>query len=286
MQTNFEFRQIRDFGLVISHSFDFIKLEYKRLGKALLLYVLPFLVVTGILQFFVQISFVNNFTKTIPHTSDPFAVFKNGSFFISYLLQALNYTVMSSVIFLFIKLHQEKNGDFEIEQLWPALLKTSVKLLIALFITSAISIAAMIFLLVPCIYLATVLSLVGPIIVIEEASLGTAMSRSFTLIKENWWKTFGVIIIGCLILYIFTIVLSIPLIIVTAFKTFSAISNKTSPELFSSGYFVANTVISVFQTLGYSLMVILISIQYFSLVELKERPSLQDKVDQLASDNA
>lgn len=286
MENPFEFRQIRDFGSVISDSFDFIKLEYKRLGKALLFYVLPFLVITGIIQVFVQRSIFDNFAQPFANNADPLASFKNGSIYITYLLQSLNYTILSAVVFLFIKLHQEKNADFNVEEIWPAMVKVSVKLFFAMIVISIISIIAMIFLFIPGIYLGTVFALVGPIIVIEETGLGTAMSRSFTLIKGNWWKTFGIIIIGGLILYIFTIILSVPLIIVTAFKAFNAISEQSTPQIFSTGYLIANSVISVIQTLGYSLLIIFVSVQYFSLLELKERPSLQDKVDQLASENA
>lgn len=286
MEKTFEFRQIRDLGAVISHSFDFIKLEYKRLGKALLVYVLPFLVVTGIIQVLVQRSFYGNYMQTLEGGTDPLASFKSGTIFITYLLQAINYTILSSVVLLFLFLHQKKDADFKIEEIWPSLFKVGLKLFFAMIVIAIICTMATAFFIIPGIYLGIVFSLVGPVIVFEETGLGTAINRSFQLIKDNWWKTFGILIIGIFIYYIFTVVISLPLIIFGAFKTFSAISEQTTPDLFNTGYLISNTIISIIQTLGYSLLIIFISIQYFSLLELKERPTLQEKVDKLASENA
>ena len=286
MNTTFEFRKIRDFGSVMNHSFDFIKLEYKRLGKALLFYALPFFIVTGIILVFVQISMMDTLQNGIQPGANVFQNMNWTKIGYSYLIQILNYTVLSSVVLSFIKLYRQTNGEFRIEELWPSILRISLKLLLAYIVVGIITVVACIALVIPAIYLGVVFSLVSPIIVFEEAGLGTSMSRCFVLIRNNWWKTFGIVIVGGLIIYIFSIVLSLPLIVVTAMKAFHAATSSTPMQLFSTGYLITSTVISIIQTLAYTLLLIFISIQYFSLLEEKERPTLQEKIDRLSEENA
>jgi hypothetical protein len=286
MKQVFIFRKVRDFGTVMNHSFDFIKAEYRRLGKALLIYVLPFLILTGILLVLIQTSMARNLGNSIQPGTNIFQNFSWSKMGFSYLLQLLNFTVLSTVIFSFINLYLKKKGEFEVAELKASFLKLGGKLLIANIVVGIIVIIASVFLLIPGIYLGVVFSLVTPIIVFEDAGLGQALSRSFEIIKGNWWKTFGILFVGAVIVYIFSIILSIPLIISAAVKSFHAISNHAQPQILSPGYLIASTLISMIQTFAYSLVIIFISIQYFSLVEEKERPTLQAKIDRLNEENA
>ena len=286
MNKVFRFRKIRDFGTVMNHSFDFIKVEYKRLGKALLIYVLPFLILTGILLVFIQISMSDNLERGIQAGTSMFQNYSWGKMAYSYVLQILNYTVLSTVVFSFINLYLKKKGAFEVNEIKSTLLKVGGKIFIANIVVGIITVIASIFLLIPGIYLGVVFSLVAPIIVFEDTGLGQALSRSFQVIKGNWWKTFGIVIIGILIIYIFSIILSIPLIIAAAAKSFHATTGQSQLQIFTPGYLIMSTIISIIQTLAYSLLIIFISVQYFSLVEEKERPTLQEKIDQLTDENA
>lgn len=286
MKKVFIFRKVRDFGTVMNHSFDFIKAEHRRLGKALLIYVLPFLILTGILLVFIQTSMARNPGNSIQPGTNIFQNFSWSKMGFSYLLQLLNFTVLSAVIFSFINLYLKKKGEFEVAELKASLLKLGGKLLIANIVVGIIVVIASVFLLIPGIYLGVVFSLVAPILVFEDAGLGQALSRSFEIIKRNWWKTFGILFVGAVIVYIFSIILSIPLIISAAVKSFHAISNHGQPQILSPGYLIASTIISMIQTCAYSLVIIFISIQYFSLVEEKERPTLQAKIDRLNEENA
>ncbi|MGV8093542.1 MAG: hypothetical protein AB2L24_16910 [Mangrovibacterium sp.] len=286
MKKVFIFRKVRDFGTVMNHSFDFIKAEYRRLGKALLIYVLPFFILTGILLVLIQTSMVKNLENSIQPGANIFQSFDWRKTGLSYLLQLLNFTVLSAVIFSFISLYLKKNAEFEVAELKTSFLKVGGKLLIVNIVVGLIAIIASVFLLIPGIYLGVVFSLVAPIVVFEDAGLGQALSRSFEVIKGNWWKTFGILFIGGVIVYIFSIILGIPLIISTAVKSFHAMSNQAQPQIFTPGYIIVSTITSIIQTFAWSLVVIFISIQYFSLVEEKERPTLQAKIDRLNEEHA
>lgn len=283
MEQYFEFRKVRDFGTVMNDSFDFIRQEFKRLGKTILIYVLPFFVFTGILLAFSQVRMYSSlFDDSTMNSASTLYI----RMIPSYIVMLLNYTVLTAVIYQYISLYRKTNGNFTAEELWPGVLKVGLKMLGVYFISFIIVIIASMFLLVPGIYLGVVFSFFPAAIVFEELSFGQAMNRCFAVIKDNWWRTFGIIFIGGLIVYIFSIIVSVPLIIATALKTFHAVSNNSTPgpQFLSTGYVIASTVISMFQNLGYSLVLIFVAVQYFSLVEMKERPTLQDKIDKLVEE--
>lgn len=287
MNKQFEFRQIRDFGGVLNDSFDFIKLEYKRLGKVLLFYVLPFLVVTAIINVFLQSNYISNtLNQGAVNPASPFQNIAWGSLLGSYTIGWLNYSVLSAVVLAFIKLHQSRKGEFEITEIRSFILPNFFELLVAYLVCGIISVVGLVFFIIPGIYLSIVLTLVAPILILEKNGLGNALNRSFFLIRSNWWRTFGIVFIGAIVIYFFTLVLSLPIIITTFIDGFHAAQGGEPVAFFTTGYFAMTAVISVVQTLAYSLLVILCAINYFSLVEEKERPTLQERIDNLSSENA
>lgn len=277
----FIFRKVRDFGTVISHSFDLIKAEYRRLGKALLIYVLPCFIVTGILLVLVQTSMIKNMENSIKPGVNIFQSFNWTKTGLSYLLQLLNFTILGTVIYSFLNIYLKKRGEFDIAELKGSLLKLGIKLLGINIIIGVMVLVASVFLLIPGIYLGVILSLVAPVVVFEDAGFGQALRRSFEIIKGSWWKTFGILFVGAVIVYLLSIILGLPLIITAAVKSFHAMSGQSAMQIYTPGYIIASTVVSIIQTFIWSLVVIFISVQYFSLVEEKERPTLQAKIDRI-----
>ncbi|MEN6456655.1 MAG: hypothetical protein ABFD10_20555 [Prolixibacteraceae bacterium] len=277
----FIFRKVRDFGTVISHSFDLIKAEYRRLGKAFLIYVLPCFIVTGILLVLVQTSMIKNMENGLKPGVNIFQSFNWTKTGLSYLLQLLNFTILGTVIYSFLNIYLKKRGEFDVAELKGSLLKLGVKLLVINIIVGIMVLVACVFLVIPGIYLSVVLSLVTPIVVFEDAGFGQALRRSFEIIKGSWWKTFGILFVGAVIVYLFSIILGLPLIIATFVKAFHAVSGQSVTQIYTPGYIIVSTIISIIQTFAWSLVIIFISVQYFSLVEEKERPTLQAKIDRI-----
>ncbi|MGD9556059.1 MAG: hypothetical protein AB7V25_03470 [Mangrovibacterium sp.] len=282
----FIFRKVRDFGTVISHSIDLIKSEYRRLGKALLIYVLPFFIITGILLVLVQISMTKNMAESVRPGMNFFQVYAWKKAGLSYLLQMLNFTVLGTVIYSFLNIYIRKKAEFDVAELKGSLPKLGIKLLFINLAIVVIVLIASAFLLIPGIYLAVIFSLVAPVVVFEDAGFGQALHRSFEIIKGSWWKTFGILFVGAVIVYLFSIILSLPLIITTLVKTFHAVSNHSPAQIYTTGYIIASTVVSIIQTFIWSLVIIFISVQYFSLIEEKERPTLQEKIDRINEEQA
>jgi len=63
---------------------------------------------------------------------------------------------------------------------------------------------------VGAIYLYVSLALSGAALVLERASVTTALGRSRRLVKGNWWRVLGVLILTSLIVGAITVIVSIP----------------------------------------------------------------------------
>lgn len=149
---------------------------------------------------------------------------------------------------------------------------------------------AMIFLILPGIFVAIVLSLGAAIIVFENSNPIDAFGRAFTLIKGKWWSTFGLLVVISIIGYIINFFFGLPRSIVLGidlFTSLDATGGIEGAEMENSTNQVLNVVFSVFETFGsilsYSLIYMALAFQYFNLVERTESRGLLTKIEQMDS---
>ena len=114
-----------------------------------------------------------------------------------------------------------------------------------------------------------------PIMVVENTSLGYAFSRSFELLKGNFWMVLGAIIVTAIIVFIGVMILSLP---ITFFTTFSMVI--TGHKLTSTSL-ILNTIASHICLVFYMLPSIAVCLIYYSLTEQKEGTGLLARMDNL-----
>ncbi|MFD9700554.1 hypothetical protein [Lentzea sp. NPDC059081] len=68
----------------------------------------------------------------------------------------------------------------------------------------------LVFCAIPGIYLYVLFSLVTPALVLERCSVGVAFSRSRALVKNAWWRTFGVLLLTLVIGWVISWIVSLP----------------------------------------------------------------------------
>jgi hypothetical protein len=59
-------------------------------------------------------------------------------------------------------------------------------------------------------FLYTKLSLAGPVVVLERAGVGTAISRSFHLVKGDFWRVFGILLLTAIVTGLIGMVMGLP----------------------------------------------------------------------------
>ncbi|NEW81462.1 MAG: hypothetical protein GZ094_03745 [Mariniphaga sp.] len=287
--TKINFKQERDFGDLFNATFGFISQEFKRLGTAILYFVVPFLLLSAIAMTIYSVKSQEMVqTMVLGDKPSPFAIFSVMGSLIGYIgiamaLYILAITMLFSTVYSYIKLYVDKGAEgFTINDVWIQVTSNFWALLIASIAISLVVMIGTVFCVLPGIYLAVALSLVFCIMIFEEKKFTDAFKRSMKLINTNWWLAFGVFVIVMIIVYILAILLSIPSMIF-GFKSMLSNIKDAQNQMFNlpTGFYIANAITSLFTQV---LMVIPITISaflYYSTVEKVEKPSLMDKIGQI-----
>lgn len=279
------FKQERDFGQVFDAAFNFIKVEFKRFGKVILYYVVPILVIAAICMTLLQKNMFGSFGNLM-QTSN-FADFDFSIFYYYALLVIVGmvaYTTIVAATFGYIKIYLEKGKDgFEAEDVLPLIIKFFFSIIGLNILMGIIVGFGIIFCVIPGIYFLVSLTCALPILILEDKGIGYAISRSFELTKQQWWRTFGIMIVAAMMVGFMSYVFIIPTMITTFGSMFTSLKNgSTNPfESLSILNMAITSVLSVCVYLLYIVLYLIMAFQYFNLVELKEKPSLQQKIDQL-----
>jgi membrane-anchored glycerophosphoryl diester phosphodiesterase (GDPDase) len=77
------------------------------------------------------------------------------------------------------------------------------------------------------VYAWTVLSFAPPLIVLEQLGVGAAIKRSFALVKNDFWRVFGIRFLGVLVAGIIASAVSIPFSLVGEVLLFANASTAT-----------------------------------------------------------
>jgi hypothetical protein len=141
----------------------------------------------------------------------------------------------------------------------------------------------MVYVIFPGIYFAVALFPLVFIARYENIGFGKAFGRSTKLIKDNWWKTFGLIILLSITVMIIGALFQLPMQI----QTFSGIfANLNDPSQISN--ISVNIFFVILSQVGNVLVVpILIigtALHYFNLVERKEKKSILADIDQIGAE--
>lgn len=277
------FNEKRDFSELFSATFSFIKQEFKLFFTCLLIYAAPALVIAGILYGFIMNNFFSMATRMDSFEESGFSIlgFKY-LFFI--LVMMIAFVMIYGITLGYIKSYIENEGKLTRDIVWNSSKQYFLKLIGFGFVISIIVFFASILFIIPGIYFSIALSLVFTIGVLEDETLGKSISRSMYLIKDNWWVTFGGLIIIGLITYIIVMIFSIPNVIMVFFNTFLSIRNKTNPGMV---FIIIQIICSLIYSMGfimYFIPIIYLAFQYHNLVERKEEPTLLDDIESIGTE--
>ncbi len=181
-------RKPRDFGDVITDTFAYVRIHYKTLGKGLLLFSLPLIIISGILV-------GSGFSGIMASTANPenFGEIPGVAIqlFIGILLLMLTFLFIVVIVFKHIQLVDDGEENIEFGMLLEGFARNFFGLLGILFLTALIVGFGTLFFILPGIFLAIKLSLAPAAYIIEECDFEESLSRSWQLTKDYWWFTFG-----------------------------------------------------------------------------------------------
>ncbi len=279
------FYKARPFGDRFSATFEFIGQNIKIIATSLMLVIGPFSIIIAILQGFM----IKYIQSVVVDQFDIMSFTRMGRWGgILFLLLILVNTLNVSVIYNIMLLYNKKFPEEEIRltdvvnAIWKDILPLIFLGILSFFIVGL----GMILFVIPGIYLGVVLSLALPILFFERKGVLNAFDRCFKLVSDNWWSTFGLIIVSFIIL---TFIRFIVEYIVGLFSGL-IINEEDGMEALMGIKYPIFIMISTFiqmllNSLGYLVLMVVLAFQYFNLVEEKESMGLRQDISELESDN-
>ncbi|PLX04851.1 MAG: hypothetical protein C0594_08695 [Marinilabiliales bacterium] len=286
-----DFRKERHFGEVFTATFSFLNQNIKPLGKALMLYAGPFILMAGIATALVQSSVfdlqADLYQNNMGQYNDPFEWMYSFFFYYAFIMifYVIGYTMIIGVLYSYITLYVEEGMDnFTLDDVRKRAFSNFFKIIGTNLVIGFIIALGFVMCCVPGIYLSTSLSLILIIIFSERKGFGDAFSRSFRITKKQWWWTLLLIIVTNGIIGAVSYVLSLPQAIISGIITFSSLDggiNSTTQIVYMF--------LSVLQAFLNSLLYIVpftsYAFHYYSLVEKTESPALLEKINNIGTED-
>ena len=270
------FRKKRELGDIISDSFQFLKNEIKPLSQLTFFYVLPFIILYGIAQVYVQRKVLGNVDFSNPEMlmSNLGPIYSNILF--TLLFNVFVQSLLAGVFYSYVEIYVKKGkNNFSIHEITPHLFSNSLLVLGANLIVYLLVMVGFALCIVPGIYLGNSLSLVMMIIIFEKRGLGNALSRSWNLVHTQWWNTFILNLLAILIIMAVSFVLSLPSMIAGAGT--SALSMKDSGTFnYPQWYWVLMGISTIITSVLWIIPYTFLAFQYFNIDERTKPVQPQD----------
>lgn len=271
---DYKLQKYRDLGAILTDSFMYIRIHYKSLGKALLLLVLPFYIISGLL---VGSAYTTFFSAIMENPDIGGDMLFGWDFVIGMFLLALSSGALLTVSLTHVQLAQEKEY-IRMEHIFEHFGRNFITLfLLYILVILAVSVSFLFFI-IPGIYVGIKLFIAPAVAIIEQRNPFDAISRSWDLVQGHWWFTFAVYLVMNIITSFMSYVLIIPMSILIGFL---AASGADSSGMIGTGMGIFYGLLIVVASLFSVLMLIAMCLQYFNLIERKEGKGLRQQIEEL-----
>lgn len=269
-----EFNKERDLGAIISDTFNFLRQNWKLYFSTIIRITFPVFLMSVVVLGFYLIALAD-VSKSVDGEANPLAFLKKIMSWVSIMsvVYVMLYSLLTMSTLFFIRSYRESNGKPDYFEIKQKVYKEVWKYLGLGVLISIVTIMGTFLCYIPGIYFMIVLSLAMPIMAFENKGIGDSFSDSFSLIKNNWWNTFGVLIVVWLIIIGINMVFSVPTFIYQFVKigSFVGQSEPTAVfEIFKDPVYISLYIVSyIIQFLLYSIPLIAVSFIYFDLKNQK-----------------
>ena len=276
-RASINFREERDTSQKINATFAFIRQHYQVLARCLLVYVLPFALLSGIFSGIYLSRRLPVSSGDVPWTTwgeyDFFNSITSFHYLISIFFSLVSYVLLSLVLCVFVVRYMQQDGQVSAGQVGEGIKSYFLPVFYASFGVILLCCLGTVLLLVPGIYISFACSLFVIIMVQEELGFIDAIERCFYLVKGHWWSTFGFLLLIGLIQALMSMIAGLPLLAVTILRAFHVpgADHALLTVVVTSLSGVAGIFLYVISFTG-------IIFQYYHLVEIKDGTGLLEQV--------
>lgn len=286
-QQNIELAKTRDFGEIISATFTFIAQNFKPLFKAVFTFCGLLIIATAAFYAMQQVKmieyqkrvFENPGFQSFDTTLDRLGI----EYFLMLFFMMLSYALMTTVVLCYMALYKQKgNLPPTNEEIWGHIKYYILRVLVGTFLLTILLIVATALCIIPGIYVYPIFGLIFPVMIMENATFGYAYQRSFSLIKDKWWATFGPLFVMGIIISVGYALFGAPTTIITVIN---ALTHGTKTAATSIPLTVIAAVIQQVGQFLYVLPLITLGFCYYNLNEIKEGTGLIDRINQFGTNH-
>jgi hypothetical protein len=261
-----QFRKKREIGDIFTDSFQFIKQEYKPVSKLVFIYVLPFILLYGVVQIYLQ----KNIISKIDFTNTETLLANIGPLYLNVFLFALFGLFVQSLLiatyYSYIEVYIKKGkGNFGFSEITPQLFSNGLLAIGASVVIFIVVMFGLILCIIPGIYFANTFSIVIIIFIFEKKGLGNALIRSSSLVKSDWWNTFLINIVGIVMIWVVSIIMTIPMMLTGL--TAGIFSQSQPPVEYPDWYWFLIGASTVISSILWIIPYTFLAFQYFNLDE-------------------
>jgi len=289
LQPKIEFYKLRDFGAKMNATIEFLRENMGRLFLNLLFIAGPVALLMSLLFTNLFSSFSDAIGLEDEAQAMSFFAILGGNYLLIIVVSWLAGSMVITVSLTYLRLYNEGVAkEMAVGDVLRLSLKKYGGVLILGVLIGFIIFFSFLFFILPGIFMMFVLPLCFATYMFEDISAPSAIGRTFKLLKEKWWSTFGIGFVGYILAYVIQMVFSVPFLIVYLINIFTLFDEmSTNPgdptamfEFFSSGYMAVVFAISmVGGYLSYSIPLIAYGYQYANLVERSEGRGLMTEIE-------
>ena len=291
------FRQERDFGDVLNITFQFLRQNVKLLAKSLFFIAGPAFVLSVIVNpmsgasgLFFNPAAMEAMNTDLGGSSMALFFTRIG---VGVLLNLLGLALATAVVNEFVVLYQDRGpGRFEVEDVWRQARRSVWKVIGTWLLFGLLFGVSLVIVLVPCIgalayfagfiYLSVVLALVFITQSREGAGVLESLSRSRTLVQDNWWLTAGVLFVAGFVYQILASSFAMPAMILNMVAMFHGMEVEGVADFYRIPIILFTSIAALGGLMLYAVPLTAAAFQYFSLVEHREKAGLMERVEAIA----
>ena len=292
-QNFINFKKVRSLGDMLSDTLKFLSTEWQPFFMTIVkLAIVPVLIaIAAAIYFLMQsnsfygglldlnsldgggIEDINfNFSSILV----PLAIFS-----FSYLIA---YALVTVASLSYIKSYIKNKGIINYEEIQNDAKTTFWSYVGLFFVVGIIVFIGTLFCFLPGIYFVVVLSLSIPIMIFQNSGVLDSINGAFTLIKDNWWETFGILIVVQILILIISFIVQLPVGMYQGVDTAVMLQGEYPNELlelFSDPVYLMLLGISyLVKFILYIISTIVTVFIYFDIREQKN-PTSNDIIDEI-----
>ncbi len=280
--------QVRDLGEIISAVISFVRSRFSRYVKVILYTAGPFALLSGILGLWLQRDIFDISTLG----TDPFAMFTDFRYWMSMVAGLVYMVVLIAAVYAFVLIEREEEAT--VESVWARIIEDLGIHITTGLASFALFLLSMVIVIIPCLgillwiplilYVMTLTTIAWSARLVERSGLVEAFSDAHALMREDLVNSILVIFVLMIIVFLFSLVLALPAVIVSMIWAFSSVSGG---ELASPPFWVSiwSLVANLITGLAYVVPVLGGLLLYGSLHEKSQGTGLQSRVDDWAKDS-